>query len=549
MTARAVVVGCAIGVALAACNVFVGLKLGFYDAGAVTAAIVGHAALGMTRRRASAGECASLTTCASSAAVMAGASGLLGPVTAMIMLGAGVSLWAVTAWALALAALGIALALPLRGPLIDHEGGLPFPTARATAEVIASLVTTGGRRVAALGGSGAIAALITWFRDGSPSLIPASVAVPGAIGGYSLASLTIAVPISPLFWAAGALVGVRNSLSMLVGTVVAWLMLAPVLIDRGAVASGEFSDVVAWLLWPGAAMLIASTLTTLVLDRRALIGGVVDLVSARASRGVGGSLAALAILVFLTGWLAIGVHPAAVAVAVIMAPILAAACARAAGETDLAPIGPVGGVAQIALGPVTPANAAATLGGGAVVSGVASQTAQTMYALRTGALLGLPLRPLLVTQLVGAAVGAVAAVGAYILLTRVYILGSDELPCAAVQSWRATADAVARGFDAMPAGAQPAALIGVVAGVALTLLERSRFKRYAPAPIAVGTAFLIPGAYTIAMTMGALIYAGIGAVRPNAVDEHGPTVAAGALAGEAITGLAIAILLVVGALG
>src|SRR5512138_931892 len=44
-TVRALVVGCVIGVALAAGNVYTGLKTGFIDGGAVTAALIGFVIL------------------------------------------------------------------------------------------------------------------------------------------------------------------------------------------------------------------------------------------------------------------------------------------------------------------------------------------------------------------------------------------------------------------------------------------------------------------------------------------------------------------------
>src|SRR5690606_30929249 len=139
LTARALVAGALIGALLAASNVYVGLKIGIFDAGAIAAAIIGFVVLSAAGSSPSRRETNVLVTASSAAAMMAGASGLIGPMAAMAMLGFDVPAWAIVVWSLAVSVLGLLIALPLRTPLVTAESGLAFPTAVATVEVIESM--------------------------------------------------------------------------------------------------------------------------------------------------------------------------------------------------------------------------------------------------------------------------------------------------------------------------------------------------------------------------------------------------------------------------
>lgn len=548
LTIRALVVGCTIGALLAASNIYVGLKIGLFEAGAITAAILGFVILSVFGSAPSQRETNVLVTASAAAAMMSGASGLIGPLAAMGMLGLDVPAWAVVVWSIAISVLGLLIALPLRTPLVTSETALPFPTARATVEVIESIAavrTAGARRARALFASLGVSALVAWLRDGRTPVLPGTIPLPGRIGDHSLETLTVSVGISPLLLSAGALIGSRVGISLLVGAAVAWIVLTPILVDTGLVASVAFPDVVSWLMWPGAALLVSSTLTSLVLHARILARGVGEL---RAIGGGGGQLViaivAVSALACAIATFALDVHPLAAVLGALLAPVLAAACARAGGETDIPPVGPLGGVAQIAIAPFTPANPLATLGGGAMVNGAATQTSQAMYAFRAGHLLGSSPRALIAAQLVGIGVGALVVVPVYELLTSAYGLGTDLLPAGSPQSWKATAQAVSGGISAMPEGAPLAALIGACAGIVLTLLERTRVAPFLPSAVGLGMAFLIPAYYSITLAIGALSFAVLRRRWQRAVDEHGTPIAAGGIAGEAIMGIVIALLAV-----
>ena len=90
-TSRALATGLALGVLLAAANVYTGLKTGWVDGGSITAALLSFTLFAALRRSGrapySALENNITQTVASSAAIMGFAMGLAGPVPAMALLG------------------------------------------------------------------------------------------------------------------------------------------------------------------------------------------------------------------------------------------------------------------------------------------------------------------------------------------------------------------------------------------------------------------------------------------------------------------------------
>jgi uncharacterized oligopeptide transporter (OPT) family protein len=148
-------------------------------------------------------------------------------------------------------------------------------------------------------------------------------------------------------------------------------------------------------------------------------------------------------------------------------------------------------------------------------------------------------------QLVGAVVGALVVVPIYVVVVKTYGLGTEALPAASVQSWKAMAEAVQGG--ALPAHAAQAAGIGAAIGALLALGARTRFARFLPSPAAMGMAMLIPGSYAVTIFIGATIAMVARRVRPGLEESNVLTLAAGGMAGESIAGVVVAALSALGA--
>jgi putative OPT family oligopeptide transporter len=566
LTVRALAAGCVLGAVLGAGNVYTALKTGFIDGGAITAALVAFMFFSAIRRFGSRHfgvlENNLAQTTASSASIMGFVLGLPGPVPAMGFLGIMPPAWAIALWGLAAGVIGIVAAIVLRRRLIVDDA-LPFPTGRATGEVIQTIYAARAaamRRALLLSGTAVAAFAIFWFRDGKPAVIPQALVFGGAIGGFTMASLTIGLSWSPLLGSVGAMIGPRGGASVLLGGGLAFGVLAPRLLKAGIVQSADFGSFTKWLVWPALGLLVAGSFVPLLLDVGSLRRSFADLRSLARGRAADGlrttptaspvgarTLTSLflvsVVTLMIVGRSVFGVGPAVTAVAILLALLLTNVSARATGETDVAPVGSVGMITQAAFGG---AGAVTSLVTGGVSTGTSSQACGLLYSFRAGERLGASVRAQLGGQLVGAVLGAIVVVPAYFLLIKSYGLGTEALPAASAQSWKAMAEAVRGG--ALPAHATLAGVVGLAAGAALAIGARTRIGRFLPSPAAMGMAMLIPASYATTIFVGSMLVLVARRLRPNLDESTVLTVAAGGMAGESIAGVLVALLTALGAL-
>src|SRR6185503_5275903 len=178
--------------------------------------------------------------------------------------------------------------------------------------------------------------------------------------------------------------------------------------------------------------------------------------------------------------------------------------------------------------------------------GMSSQVVPTLWALKAGHRLGASPRAQLGAQILGALLGAVVAVPVYYLIAGISGLGTERMPATAALSIKATAEAVTRGLAAMPPHASTALVIALAAGVALTLLGRTRFGHRVPSATAIGGAMMLPFSMSLAIFVGAVLVTIARRLRPSFDEPHALAAAAGGIAGESVMGVAIAILLALG---
>jgi uncharacterized oligopeptide transporter (OPT) family protein len=613
LTTRALLAGAGIGVLLAAGNVYTCLKSTFIDGGALTATLLSFAGFGLFRKllRRPFGplENNTVQTVAASAAVMAYASGLMGPIPALELMGQHPAMWAVGLWGLLLSAMGILVAVVLRSRLIEDEQ-LPFPSGAATAVLIRAIHAdrrSAARRSRAMVLTAAVAAAATWWRDGSHAVLPAVLYLPVTVAGLSASSLTLGVAVSPLMAATGVLVGARTAWTLLAGSLLGWLGLVPAVRRAGWVTGLGYSEIASWLAWPALGLMLSGTFVSALLglprlavllprvwqDARGALGlgdrhraksldaraPATPMRTTRFERAArlrearrGGPAAPrpvrprwllpviliLPVLLALVGVLGFGYSPLHLGGALVAALVLGSVCARAAGETDIAPVGQFGTLVQIGASAV--GGPTVSLLSGSVVAGSATQTAQSLWAFRAGHDLGARPRAQLVAQFLGAAVGTLVAVPTYVLVTRAYGLGSEQMPAISALSWKATSLALGGGL-ATAAGSGRALAFGLAfaLGAVLSLLgRRPRWQTLLPSSTALGIGLLMPVSLSAAGVCGIVVVAAARhfATRggplpgPAATDleETFGSAAAGAMAGESLMGVAIAALTAAGVL-
>ncbi len=568
LSVRTLGVGALLGIVFAGAAVYAGTKTGFVDGGNIPAALIAFAMLtAITRTRARSQDGNIVQTVSSSAAMMAITGGLVGPIAAMSLDGTAPAPVGVVVWGVAVGALGSLMAIPLRAAFIVR-GTLPFPSGAATAEILNNVYSgaaaAGGRiRMLALG---AIVAAAIAFARSFAGWIPELTVIPLTIGAIPAAAIYVGIGWSPLLVGIGYIVGARISIALVLGSAIAWVAIAPQVVAAG-IAAPDYVALLTWLLWPGAGLMVGGTVGGAVSAWRGLRAGLREVRAShealheglhegshegtnfRTTRGHVLAMVIAALAIVVLGALVFEVHPAVTMLGLALSIVLCAAAARAMGETDNTPAGPLGGVAQIVVGVAAPGGIAAPLSAGGVVNGTLMHSAMLLQNWKTGALVGSRPRPQLGAQLVGVVVGGITCALAFELIRGSYGLGNDVMPAPAATSWKATADLVQHGVSALPAGAPLAAAIAFVAGIALAVAGSTRWLAWAPSPVALGMAFILPPYLSLTIAIGGLALWLVERRHRAWASTHGIAFVSGLIAGEALAGLAIAALIIAGISG
>ncbi|WP_242344995.1 OPT/YSL family transporter [Anaeromyxobacter terrae] len=455
------------------------------------------------------------------------------------------------AWLAPSGLLGVLLAVPLRKHYIDEEN-LPFADGTAAGETLLVLdegPKQAGPRVAALGIGGALSAGLTVLRQ-SLGWIPDTFAfrflTPHA------EALRIGTEVGVLSLGAGILVGLRVTLSMATGMVLAWLVAPEQLLARGLVPELTFNAVLQrWIMWPATGLMVSGGLTALALKWKVIAKTFHGLSGKEADAGgdfpmrwvVWGALACGVVLAAVQK-ISLGFPLWLSAVSVLLSIVLMLVGIRVLGETNWAPISAMANVMQAVFAVLAPGHVPINMIGSGMSGAVAANGEHLMQDYRAGRIVGSTNRNLTYLQLIGVPIGAAAVAIAYPAVRARYGIGGEGgLTSPISVKWAGFAELLSKGFGALPASALVALVIALVAGVILTVLESNpRFGRYVPSPTAIGLGALIPGFAVVPMVIG-----GIGQdlwrrLSPRTEEVFATPLASGFITGEALVLLFLALL-------
>jgi hypothetical protein len=432
MRARAILFGSLLGAVAGISNLYVSLRSGWSLPVMASAALVSARFFGPR-------DVAIATAVASAAGYMAG-GGNAAALPAFVMNGGAPRLALVTAFWIAIALAGTWLA-----PLFRRSVEQPFPTASATATIARAGQSGGGALGIAAGAAAALAVLRAWLH------VPATVLFPGSWRGRSLASLTFGIDTSVVLFGAGSLMQPRTAVSTLLGALVTYGFIAP---------AGDYRAMVAFMIWPSAAMLVGSSLTELALARPTWKG-------ARTLEIPWMALVFLAIAIVL-GRFAFGVSVAMIGV-VPLAILVAFVAVRSMGETDIVPTKALAPFVQLICAAFG-ASPTMLIVAPNVTSSTALHAADTVGSIKVGRAVGG--EAAVAARSAGVIVGAIAVALAWgVLVPDANVLPTIELPAPAVLVWRSVANALAGG--SIDGDARRAASVAGAIGIVLAVCERT----------------------------------------------------------------------------
>jgi len=574
LTWRAVLMGSVLGAVLSLTNLYIGLKSGWGMGVAITACILSYAIwttfvrIGLAKVPMTILENNCMQSCASSAGYSTGGT-LVSAFAAFIMLnGHALPLPLTFAWVFFLAVLGVTMAIPMKKQMINIEQ-LRFPSGVAAAETLRALHSHGqkGMRAAkALGIAGAIAAIDNFIHDGF-AVIPKLAAFSSDtlctkfsafIFGPTWVGRTVMFSWEPIFIASGAIMGMRVCLSILLGSFACWMLYVPALQNVGLIkATGGFRECVQWTLWPGVSCMVFASLLNFILQWRISLRAFLDLgkIFSRKSKfptemeaietpmswfavGQFVSLIALALLAHAS----FGMPYWQSALAVVLSFALALVACRITGETDTTPIGPLGKVTQLTFGALSPGNMNVNLMAANITAGAAGSSADLLTDLKSGYLLGANPRKQFLAQFAGIFIGTVVSVFAFTLIVdKPEVIGSDQFPAPAAQTWAAVAQALSKGFEALAPAKVWSIAIGGVVGIVFAILPVlfPKQEKYLPSASGFGLAWIFQWYYGVLFFIGAVISWWFQKKSPAKAEEFTFPIASGVMAGGALMGVAI----------
>ena len=611
LTARAAITGMTLGGILSASNLYIGLKIGWSFGMSITSSVLAFAIFSAvskvfpSMRPLSMLENNTSQTAASAAAYMSSA-GLVSSIPALTMLRADGTITIpeltglrLTAWLLAISVLGVVVAIPLKRSLINAEQ-LKFPSGVQCAETIKAMHAAGEegmQKARALVSTGVFAAAVKFLFECKLWIfkkLPESIALPGTIRGYPLEAWSFTMNTSLLLYAAGAIMGLKVTVSLAVGALFNYGFIGPWLLDHGVlrvatesiaadpaqyrefVRAAEHAHAIPvrsaaalhavvrskWSVWPGTALMVSSSIVAFAFRWRMIVralSGLTSVFSRSADKAK--TVDPLAEVEVPSSWFAIGLALCSVAavymqrawfgvpvleglVSVLAAFLLSVVAARATGETDVTPIGAMGKITQLLFGVLVPGNAAANLMTATVTAGAASHSADLLTEVKTGYLLGGAPRKQFWAQILGVFAGAFVCVPVYFLIAKPEKLGG-ELAAPAAQAWASVAKLLKDGPHNLPSFAVWGIAIGASIGALLAVLEEvspRHIKRWLPSATGLGIAMVIDANDSVAMLIGALIAWAIQRRNRDIAERYIVSVSSGVVAGESLMGIVVIVL-------
>ena len=576
LTFRAVSTGMLFGGLLSLCNIYLGLKIGWGMNMSITAALLGFGFWQVSTRALNMRPFGLLENNINQTAASAGASissaGLVAPIPALTMLTGRTLSWPqLSMWVLSVALVGVVVAIGLRKQMLVVDN-LPFPGGVATGQTLKEIYAKGAEAMARVkmllagmvaGAVGKLAGVLGWVsKVGFPGGLKTAAGGTLATQGHtamSLKNLGFALDPSIMMIAVGAIIGMRAAASMMLGAVIAWLFVAPEVMELGWATPGKadpdaawFGPLVKWMLWPGVAMMVTASLTSFAFSGKAILN---------AFRRTGDStedpndvprkayLMAIVAVSAVSVILQVVLFDIGVGLAifgVLLTFVLAIVAGRVSGETGVTPVGAMGKVTQLSFGVIDPGNAASNLMAANVTGGAASQCADLLHDLKSGLMVGSVPRYQVISQAFGVVAGATMGSAAYLVLVPdpQNMLLTEEWAAPAVAQWKAVAEVFQQGLEAMPEGALMAMGVGAAVGVVLAILEKTLPKnvaKWVPSPVGIGLAFAIPAYYAISFFLGAVIMAVGEKVSKDWTKRFAIVLAAGIMAGESLMGVADAL--------
>jgi OPT family oligopeptide transporter len=388
---------------------------------------------------------------------------------------------------------------------------------------------------------------------------------------------------------AGGLMGIRTGLSLLVGALLNFAVVVPIMIALGELQPRAGSIVAGtalfgrtyivnnWSLWWGIVMMVVAAMLSLFARPDVFVEAFRSLTGRRAARTgndvlkrielplpvswIGVPIAGAVGVWMMHSWFGVNWILGAAALPLVM--LLALIAASSTALTSITPSGSLSKIPQFIFGAIDPRTPAPNLMTAVMASEVASNASNLLMDIKPGYMLGAKPRQQALGHMIGILAGALAATPLFFLLfgladfspgsgrSVAETMVSDRFAFPAALQWKGVSDLVAAIFgggaarDLLTTSIVWSMIIAGCAAVVMELLRLRTHNRFPLSPLAVGLGVVVPPDSTFMMFLGALLFWLAGrryGRRPESlgyklgVDSQEP-ICAGLIAGAALVGI------------
>ncbi|PWT94684.1 MAG: peptide transporter [Blastocatellia bacterium] len=456
--------------------------------------------------------------------------------------------WQIFFWLCSASLLGILLAVPMRRHYIDEEN-LTYADGLAAGETIrvlhegkASGASAGPVKALGLGSlaSGALMIATSFLK-----LFPDTWLLPG------MAPMNIGFNWSLLSFGSGLLVGFRICLAMGIGMFISWFILPSYLFSHGMISEQTYPITLRWVMWPATGLMVAGGLTSLFLKWNLIVKTFRGLKGSKLSERsfpmqwvVIGSIV-MTIVVCLVQYFSMGIPVWLSFIAVLLSLPLMLVGLRVLGETNWGPISAMSNMMQAVFAFISPGNVPVNMSSSGLTGTIAVTSEALMQDFKAGQLLRSNPRNLTIAQLIAAPVGSLATAIVYPVLRNKFGIGPQGLSSPISVKWAGFAELLTKGFNALPPGCLVGLVIGIVAGITLTLLAE-KWGELIPSAAAMGIGMLLPAAVLMTFILGGVAQLIWAKTSSRTESDFRIPLASGLIAGEAILAVVQAILAAAG---
>ncbi len=545
LTVRSAITGALLGMILSLTNLYIGIRTGWTLGVGITSVIVSFAVFKMLSKANIAKDMTLLENNAmQSIATSAGymTAPLMASISGYMMVSGTIPpMWQVYCWCVALGLLGVLYAFPLKKRSINDEQ-LPFPEGYASGVVMDNLHNSDAKvgllRAKFLACGAGVSALIEFLRS---EAVLAKIGVPflaiphywdefiykfytPTILGTPMKDLLLRYDSSIVMMGTGMLMSMRVAMSMLIGGIINYGILAPIMIQKGIIpAAGGFRNISLWALWGGAALMTTASLYSFFFSESTK-QSVRELFKKKATKTVKKkdiladielpsrvSLIGIPIMALVISWMghtffAVDYWLGLVSVPLVF--VLSIMAVKSTGLTAITPGGALAKITQVFFSFLAPGNMNVSLITAGITSEVSLNASNLLMDIKPGYMLGAKPRQQAVGHVIGIFAGGLVAVPVFYMLFHgdINVFGTEQFPMPSALVWKAVAEVLSKGISALHISAQWAILVGAVLGVVLEMMVKRSNGKFPLSPVGLGLPFVIPFTDVFLMFMGAFVF-------------------------------------------